>query len=475
MIGVYLLETDDGPALFDCGPTTCLDTLKKGLAGHGLALVRHSSSPALSHPPRPRGRCGPFVREHPGLQVHVSEIGAPHLVDPSRLEASARRLYGDAFDALWGELAPVPEKNVHVVGDDVLGLACFPTPGHASHHVSFLPPTARSRRRRGGGPHRPGRYVIPVSPPPDFDPRSGCSTLDEIERRRPERLALIHFGVAEDVETHLAMTREELARWVERVELGATEQEFVDAARRDIAARVPEDPDSWQRAAPFGSPTEASSATGRRSARPRRLQPHERRARSRRCGAPAPPCVGRRRSRCRRRASLGRLPADHARRHSTHQGRYLGAIASGSVNYLLWEPDAIDARVHLDAGCLRYRSTIHVVFDGQEEDQIGSGTPTTTKGATDVGGWSGRRRPATRRAPSPQRSAVAPAGSRPSGRFARSANVTPPSSEMVASRTSSQTSRSVQPTVIGHGSGLCLVAQLIGASWPWNASRCARA
>ena len=72
------------------------------------------------------------------LQVHVSEIGAPHLVDPSRLERSARRLYGDEFDSLWGELAPVPEANVHAVGANVLGLECFPAPGHASHHVAYL-------------------------------------------------------------------------------------------------------------------------------------------------------------------------------------------------------------------------------------------------------------------------------------------------------------------------------------------------
>ena len=68
----------------------------------------------------------------------MSAIGAPHLVDPSRLEQSARRLYGESFDVLWGELAPVPEKNVHVVGDRVLGLDCFPTQGHASHHVCYL-------------------------------------------------------------------------------------------------------------------------------------------------------------------------------------------------------------------------------------------------------------------------------------------------------------------------------------------------
>ena len=92
-----------------------------------------------------------LVREHPGLQVHVSEIGAPHLVDPSKLEASARRLYGDAFDALWGELAPVPAENVHVVGDAVVGLECFPTPGHASHHVSYLDADGHALRGRRGG------------------------------------------------------------------------------------------------------------------------------------------------------------------------------------------------------------------------------------------------------------------------------------------------------------------------------------
>ena len=138
VVGVYVLETNDGPALFDCGPTVCIERLKEGLAAHGLALtdVRHLllSHIHLDH----AGAAGTLVREHPGLQVHVSEIGAPHLVDPSRLDASARRLYGDAFDALWGELAPVPEENVHVVGDDVVGLECFPTPGHASHHVSYL-------------------------------------------------------------------------------------------------------------------------------------------------------------------------------------------------------------------------------------------------------------------------------------------------------------------------------------------------
>src|SRR5262249_39947494 len=114
VVGCYLLETDDGLALHDCGPTTCLPTLKTALADRGLELtdVRHLllSHIHLDH----AGGAGAMVREHPALRVPLSEIGAPHIVDPSRLEASARRLYGDVFDLLWGELAPVPAENVEL-------------------------------------------------------------------------------------------------------------------------------------------------------------------------------------------------------------------------------------------------------------------------------------------------------------------------------------------------------------------------
>ena len=168
VVGVYLVDTDDGPALFDCGPTSCIDALKAGLSGRGLSLtdIRHLllSHIHLDH----AGAAGTLVREHPGLRVHVSEIGAPHLVDPSRLERSARRLYGDAFDLLWGELAPVPDENVDVVGDHVLGLGCFPSPGHASHHVCYLHPDGTLYSGDAAGVRiQPASHVIPVSPPPD--------------------------------------------------------------------------------------------------------------------------------------------------------------------------------------------------------------------------------------------------------------------------------------------------------------------
>jgi glyoxylase-like metal-dependent hydrolase (beta-lactamase superfamily II) len=247
-VGVYLVETDDGLALFDCGPASTLDTLKAGLQERGLDLqdVRHLllSHIHLDH----AGAAGALVREHPSLQVHVSGIGAPHLVDPSKLEASARRLYGEAFDPLWGELAAVPEGNIQIVGEHVVGLECFPTTGHAKHHVSYLHADGTLYAGDAAGVRiMPGRYVAPVSPPPEFDPDAWHATIDEIERRAPARLALIHFGIVEDVAWHLTTLRERLEDWTERVGSGMTLDEFSEAALADAG----DEADAVGRAAPF--------------------------------------------------------------------------------------------------------------------------------------------------------------------------------------------------------------------------------
>jgi glyoxylase-like metal-dependent hydrolase (beta-lactamase superfamily II) len=251
VIASYPLETADGPALFDCGPTTGVNALKKGLAARDLALtdIRHLllSHIHLDH----AGAAGVLVREHPDLQVHVSAIGAPHLVDPTRLEASARRLYGDTFDTLWGELAPVPEENVHVVGDRVLDLDCFPTPGHASHHVCYLDADGTLYAGDAAGVRlQPDRGVVPPTPPPEFDLEAWENTLDEIENRAPTRLALIHFGVADDVTRHLTELRGRLRTWVERMRRGIDEAEFRDAARADLG-EADSDADAYERAMPF--------------------------------------------------------------------------------------------------------------------------------------------------------------------------------------------------------------------------------
>jgi glyoxylase-like metal-dependent hydrolase (beta-lactamase superfamily II) len=252
VIGAYLLDTEDGPALFECGPSSCVESLKAGLRRRGLDLrdVRHLllSHIHLDH----AGAAGVLVREHPRLRVHVSDIGAPHLVDPTRLERSARRLYGDAFDSLWGELAAVPEENVRTVGDRVVGLECFPSPGHASHHVCYVDGGGTLYAGDAAGVRiQPHRAVLPPTPPPEFDPTAWDRTLDEIEARRPERLALVHFGVAEDVDRHLAELRQRLSDWMRRVEAGVDEEGFAAAAREDLREDGESDVEAYERAMPF--------------------------------------------------------------------------------------------------------------------------------------------------------------------------------------------------------------------------------
>ena len=237
VIGCYLLDTEDGPALFDCGPASSVDTLKALLGERGLALadLRHLllSHIHLDH----AGAAGVLVREHPGLQVHVSEIGAPHLVDPEKLIASALRLYGETLESLWGEIAPVPQANVHVVGERVLGLDSFPTPGHASHHVSYLDPDGTLYAGDAAGVRIiPGRSVLPPTPPPDVDVDGWHATVERIRSWDPDRLTLIHFGVFEDVERHLGELERRLDAWTERVSRGVSEQEFVEATLAELGA-----------------------------------------------------------------------------------------------------------------------------------------------------------------------------------------------------------------------------------------------
>jgi glyoxylase-like metal-dependent hydrolase (beta-lactamase superfamily II) len=252
VIGVYLVDTADGPALLDCGPSSCLEALKAGLREHGLSLtdIRHLllSHIHLDH----AGAAGVLVREHPQLAVHVSTVGAPHLIDPAKLEASARRLYGDMFDHLWGELAPVPKENVHIVGDEVLGLECLPTPGHASHHVCFVGGDGTLYAGDAAGVRiQPDPLVLPPTPPPEFDLEAWEQTIGEIERRTPEGLALIHFGLATDVPRHLEELRERLHAWAEWVRTGKSEEEFSRRVRETLVAQGTSDVDAYERAMPF--------------------------------------------------------------------------------------------------------------------------------------------------------------------------------------------------------------------------------
>ncbi len=250
VIGVYRIETSEGPALFDCGPATCFERLREAV---DLTEIRHLllSHIHLDH----AGAAGHVVRENPEITVHVSDVGAPHVVDPERLINSARRLYGDTLDTLYGEPLPVPPENVEVVWDTAAGLKSFPAPGHASHHVCYLDKEGTLFAGDATGVRiMPGRHILPHAPPPDIDLEAWEQTFDEVLLHQPARLALIHFGVVEgteEVAEHVERAREYLAVWAKRVEDGMTEDEFVAAAEADLAASEDTDAPYYQRAAPF--------------------------------------------------------------------------------------------------------------------------------------------------------------------------------------------------------------------------------
>lgn len=159
------------------------------------------------------GGTGALVRRYPDLEVWVHEIGAPHMVDPARLVASARRVWGEYFDQLWGEVVPVPQANIRVVRDaDVIGdWDVAYTPGHARHHVAYLHrPTRTAFTGDVSGIRIDGGPAFPPTPPPDIDPPAWHASLDRIAAWAPARLAYSHFGVTDDAAEHLAQMHDAL-------------------------------------------------------------------------------------------------------------------------------------------------------------------------------------------------------------------------------------------------------------------------
>jgi glyoxylase-like metal-dependent hydrolase (beta-lactamase superfamily II) len=218
VIATAVLSGPSGVALVDPGPTSSLGTLKGELEHAGISM-RDVTALLITHIHLDHsGSAGTLVRENPKLRVVVHAKGAPHLVEPGRLLASATRLYGDAMDRLWGEVAPVPEQALVVVqgGERVdaggRSLEVAYTPGHALHHVSYFTPDAGIAfvGDTAGVKVVSGGDVLPPTPPPDVNLEAWEDSLVRIERWRPDSLFLTHFGPAGAVADHLSTLRDRL-------------------------------------------------------------------------------------------------------------------------------------------------------------------------------------------------------------------------------------------------------------------------
>jgi glyoxylase-like metal-dependent hydrolase (beta-lactamase superfamily II) len=205
-------------ALVDPGPQSSMEALLEAI-GEERPRALMLTHIHLDH----AAATGALVRRWPDLEVYVHERGAPHLIDPSKLLASAERLYGDRLQYLWGEIVPVPEANVKALAgsEDVLGMRVAYTPGHASHHVCYLHEDSGTAFVGDVAAVRipPSHLIVPPTPPPDIDVEAWLDSISTVESWRPERLALTHFGDVEEPLEHLEAVRGRL-------------REEADAARR---------------------------------------------------------------------------------------------------------------------------------------------------------------------------------------------------------------------------------------------------
>jgi glyoxylase-like metal-dependent hydrolase (beta-lactamase superfamily II) len=266
IVATAVLRDATGVALVDPGPSTTLDGLLKTLQMQGVG-IRDVRQLLLTHIHLDHaGATGLLLRANPEIEVFVHEHGAAHLIDPSKLVASAGRLYGEDMKRLWGEVVPVPAARVRTLkggerlsaGGRLLDVAA--TPGHAIHHVSYFDRSSGvafvgdvAGIRRGSG-----TYILPPTPPPDIDLPAWRSSGDLIMKWDPDTLFLTHFGPYRSARPHFQQLFERLETWSaivrrlladDSIDDRERERRFVEECRNDIRRTVGEsEADQYNRA-----------------------------------------------------------------------------------------------------------------------------------------------------------------------------------------------------------------------------------
>jgi glyoxylase-like metal-dependent hydrolase (beta-lactamase superfamily II) len=221
----YLIASDR-PCLVETGTAKSAPAVQRALAALGIGrddlatiVVTHIH---LDH----AGGVGDMAAAYPGAEIVVHQRGARHLADPSRLMASARRVFGDLMDSVFGELTPTDADRIRAVDEvgsvDLGGgrtLTSYYSPGHAQHHVGLLDSQSGDLYvGDAAGIFIPETGAIrPSTPPPDFDLDTALASLRHFGELSPQRLLFSHFGPVTSVGPALEEAADELRDWVDAV------------------------------------------------------------------------------------------------------------------------------------------------------------------------------------------------------------------------------------------------------------------
>ncbi len=234
------------PALIECGPSLTSENVIAGLREVGLdrddlayLILTHIH---LDH----AGGAGDVAAAFPSAMIIVSEVGAPHLQDPERLNASSRRVYGDLMDSVYGDCTPVERDRLIAASDghvielgDGRRLELLATPGHAKHHMGIWDEeTGTIFSGDSVGVKLPGmRTLRPATPPPDFHLEAATRSLQRYLEREPARIYLAHFGEVGPPSEVLESALERLHLWAETAEAAYREHDELDHVAETLAQR----------------------------------------------------------------------------------------------------------------------------------------------------------------------------------------------------------------------------------------------
>jgi glyoxylase-like metal-dependent hydrolase (beta-lactamase superfamily II) len=209
-IASYLLTDGDDLTLIETGPTTTMETLLGGVRAAGFdperitrLVVTHIH---LDH----AGAAGALLQRLPRARLFVHRVGAPHMADPSRLLASATRIFEEDMERLWGKVLPVPEERMVILDDEArirVGnriLNALHTPGHAPHHLAYCDLESGVMFTGDVAAVRldDSAYLRPPTLPPEVDIELWRQSIARLRALRPRRLYLTHFGPSNDPEWH---------------------------------------------------------------------------------------------------------------------------------------------------------------------------------------------------------------------------------------------------------------------------------